>query len=95
MLCYADYWALILTLLSEACEDENISDRKEWKQIGISQFLLDLSQFYFSRPWELELFLLELDFPGSEPDRSRSRSTVWGDGLRTETEEGDGRSKAA
>ena len=39
---------------------------------------------------ELELFLLELGSPESRPDRSRSGSTVWGDGLRAGTEEGDG-----
>ena len=38
---------------------------------------------------ELELFLLELGSPGSWTDISWSGFTVWWDGLRAGTEEGD------
>ena len=38
---------------------------------------------------ELEYFHLELEHSRTKPDQSRSNQTVWGDGLRAGTEEGD------
>ena len=43
---------------------------------------------------ELELLLLVLGSPGSGPNRSRSGSTVWGDGMKASWEEWDGSSQA-
>ena len=73
---------------TEGWDDENTSDGDGWNQNQSGLWSGPPNSFWIyiifisSGFEELELFLLEIDSPESAPDLSRSRSTVWGDGLR-------------
>ena len=91
---YVGYWAWFLLHGTEASwkhfKQWWMKADRFWSDIGISQFLLDLSQFHFSRLWRTGDVPFELDSHKSGSDRSQSRSTVWGDSLKARTEELDG-----
>ena len=65
---YVDYWAWFLLLGTDACDNGNTPNNDGWKQIGSSlrsEFPSSISPCF----GKLELLLLNLGSPFSEPDR--------------------------
>ena len=93
---YIGYEAWFSISGDEVWDDGNISDNQVWKQIGSGLTLGSPSSFLICSssvsPFfeEQSQFHLELEQSRSGRDRSRSSQVVWGDGLRTGTEEWNG-----